>query len=77
MAECCDRQWGEWVLSEGGVPTVAITLFHNLLLHCRLQFTCLKTMNRGLLVLTWLSPDVGINSKAVHNPGKEAGYGFS
>lgn len=55
---------------------MAITLSHNLL-HYRLLLTCLKTITRGLLVLTWLSPAVGINSKAVHNPGKEGGYGFS
>lgn len=60
----------------GGAPIIAITLFHNLL-HYRLLLTCLKNMTRGLLMLTWLSLAVGINSKAVHSPGKEGGCGFS
>lgn len=60
----------------GGAPIIAITPFHDVL-HYRLLLTRLKNMTRGLLVLTWLSLAVEINSKAVHNPGKEGVYGFS
>lgn len=46
---------------------IAITLPHNLL-HYKLLLTCLKNMARGLLVLTWLSLAVGINSKGCSQP---------